>query len=136
MAAIDLALARLLPNEGFKPNIYTDSRGVPTIGYGTALKDWSQARAGAHALTDLQLSENEIAQHDWFLACDQVRQSVLIEMDYNLGLEHLLTFHKFLDACVATDWQTAHDEMLNSAWATQVGARANRLAQIMLTGAP
>ena len=135
-AVTELALPRVLAAEGFRPNPYTDTVGVLTIGYGTALSNWTQERAKAHCEVDLQFAEADLDGYDWYVACDDIRKSVLLDMVYNLGLGHLLGFAKFLDALRRQDWQAAHDEMLDSLWARQVGQRAQNLARIMLTGMP
>jgi lysozyme len=54
-------------------------------------------------------------------------------MAFNLR-ERLLGFHDTLAAILNDDWQRAHDEMLDSLWAKQVGERAQRLAKMILTG--
>jgi len=136
MSAIDLALPRVKANEGFSANLYNDSLGNPTIGYGCLARGWSMQFAADVCELQLQNALVDIEQYDWFDACDQVRQSVLLEMAFNLGLFGLLQLSKMLAAVKVMDWQTAHDEMLNSKWASQVKGRATRLAAIMLTGQP
>lgn len=39
----DAAVARIAKNEGFVPRIYYDSRGIPTVGYGSALTNKDKA---------------------------------------------------------------------------------------------
>jgi lysozyme len=51
-----------------------------------------------------------------------------------MGLARLRTFRRALAAMERRDWETAAAEMLDSLWARQVGARADRLARQMLTG--
>lgn len=133
--AADLALPRVKLEEGFRPYPYHDSRGFLTVGYGLNL-DVPMSERLASVICLWQLDELEFAcqQYLWWKACDPVRQAVLLDMAFNMGLEGLSQFHNLLGACVKQDWQTAHDEMLNSAWATQVGTRAQDLARIMLNG--
>ena len=78
--------------------------------------------------------EEELSGFDWYKILDANRRSVLIDMAYNMGEDDLLHFHNTLLAVSRKDWQAAHDGMLASKWATQVGVRAQRLANIMLTG--
>jgi lysozyme len=59
---------------------------------------------------------------------------VLVNMCFNLGFEGLEKFPKFLMACAQGDWNTAAEEMHNSLWDKQVGARAVRLEEQMRTG--
>jgi lysozyme len=69
----------------------------------------------------------------WWRDLDDVRQRALINMAFNLRAR-LLGFTNTLAAIQASDWQKAHDEMLDSLWAKQVGERAQRLASMILTG--
>lgn len=70
----------------------------------------------------------EFAQAD--TAC---RQNALYEIAFNLR-GRWQGFHKARAAIAAQDWQTAHDEMLNSTWHAQVKGRAERLAGYILKG--
>ena len=67
----------------------------------------------------------------WWRELDGVRQRVLVNMGFNLGLTRLLKFKKFLAALEERDYETASVEMLNSRWANQVGARSRILRQRM-----
>lgn len=136
MSAItDLTLPRVKIEEGFRPYPYKDTTGHLTVGYGLNLDSPMPERL-ASVILQWQLDEVEftLQSFPWWQACDPPRQSVLLDMAFNMGLSGLLGFRMFLAACVAKDWQAAHDEMLKSAWATQVGERAQRLAHTMLTG--
>ncbi|MNR52556.1 hypothetical protein D3C85_1724170 [compost metagenome] len=55
-------------------------------------------------------------------------------MAFNLGVEGLLKFKNTLRLVEIGDYKSASVEMLNSAWARQVGNRAKRLSKQMLTG--
>jgi lysozyme len=70
----------------------------------------------------------------WCRRLDAVRQRVIINMAFNLGGK-LLTFANTLAMVQRGDYAAAADGMLASKWATQVGARAYRLATMMRTGA-
>lgn len=70
---------------------------------------------------------------DWS-KLDAVRQAALVDMAYNIGQKRLAGFARMLHAVRTGDWQSAHDEALASAWAGQVGHRAQRDALILLTG--
>jgi lysozyme len=65
---------------------------------------------------------------------DDVRQRVLANMCFNMGIGKLLGFKNFLVAVQAKDWTKAVAEMKNSAWFKQVGQRAVRLASMMESG--
>ena len=53
-------------------------------------------------------------------------------MCFNLGAPRLSKFHKFIAAINNSEWIEAAVEMMDSRWANQVGARAERLKQIVL----
>jgi lysozyme len=54
-------------------------------------------------------------------------------MAFNLG-NRLKGFKKFLSALNMGQWDDAAREMMDSKWATQVGKRAERLRDMVLTG--
>lgn len=62
------------------------------------------------------------------------RQCVLTDIAFNIGRSRLEGFHKMLDAIRRHNWQWAHDELLDSAYAKQVKGRAIKNAQVLLTG--
>lgn len=72
-----------------------------------------------------------------YLNLDPIRQRVVIDMAFNLGYR-VLEFKNAIAAVKARDWSRAARELYKSRWATQVGAktgqRADRLAQMILTG--
>jgi lysozyme len=55
-------------------------------------------------------------------------------MCFNLGYPRFSGFKRFLAAMGTSQWDTAAEEMMDSKWATQVGDRAERLKQMVLTG--
>lgn len=59
------------------------------------------------------------------------RQHAFIDMAFNLGEPRLAKFKKMLAAIEARDFETARKEMLDSAWAKQVGPRAQTLANMV-----
>ena len=56
-------------------------------------------------------------------------------MCFNLGAPRLGKFRKFISAINDEQWIEAAVEMLDSNWAKQVGPRAERLKQIVLSQA-
>ena len=65
---------------------------------------------------------------------NEVRQFVLVDMCFNMGLGKLCTFKKMLSAMANGDYYTAANEALASKWAVQVGRRARELAEMLKTG--
>jgi lysozyme len=132
---------QLLTDEGLRLKPYTDTVGKNTIGVGRNLDD-----VGITKLEAMYLLENDISRAirdlvaalDWFPLLDPVRQCVLVNMAFNLGVGNskrgLLSFQNTLAAIASGDYAAAADGMLRSKWAKQVGHRAERLAKMMRTG--
>ena len=70
----------------------------------------------------------------WWREMSESRQRVLANMRFNLGLNKLLGFANTLAAMKQGRYADAADGMMNSRWAEQVGARAQRLATMMREG--
>jgi lysozyme len=70
----------------------------------------------------------------WWGTLDQVRRDAIVNFVYNLGMTRALGFRRMLDAMHARDYDRAADELLDSLYARQVGARATRLAHMIRTG--
>ena len=120
---------------GFKP--YKDSVGKLSVGVGHNLDDVPISyRAIMQILEDdiLNVMGQLNAHVAWWPSLNDVRQRVLANMAFNLGINGLLAFKQMLMAAQDSDFERAAKEMLDSKWAKQVGARATRLAQMMRTG--
>ena len=65
---------------------------------------------------------------------DEVRQAVLLDMIFNLGMARLGYFKKMFRALSEGEYYKASIEMLDSLWASQVKRRAIKLAQMMKDG--
>lgn len=124
-------------DEGLRLTPYQDTQGKWTIGYGHNLSD----RGISQAVADLLREEDlQVAQADLFknfpvvLTLNAARQIVLISMCFNLGILRLGRFAKMWTAIEAGNFSQAAIEMLDSTWASQVGARAMRLAETMHSG--
>ena|SRR5260221_12307796 len=133
-----IALKKLLcQEEGYRQFPYKDTTGHLTIGYGRNL----EAR-GIFPSEAIQMLENDIEYFEskirkslpCYASLDSVRQAVLVDMCFNLGVNGLLSFNKLINALNHNDYDSASDEMLNSLWAKQVGQRAIDLSQAMKSG--
>jgi len=134
---LDALKAQLVRHEGLRLKVYNDSIGIPTIGVGRNLQD--VGISGAEAMLML---ENDITrvmveldrEMPWWRQLSEIRQLVLADMAFNLGLPRLKGFRNALEAMQERRWDDAAKEMLDSRWARQVGPRALRLAQMMREG--
>jgi lysozyme len=125
-----------LPNGDHK--LYRCPAGKQTLGYGRNVEDRGITEDEADYLlsNDIIIAQRElVAAFPWFQSLDDVRQAVLINMHFNLGIGRLRTFRNALAAMQIGDWDRAAVEMLDSRWAQQVGRRAVELAEQMRTGA-
>jgi lysozyme len=136
VSALDLAVARLKVDEGFRANVYTDTTGHRTIGYGTNL-DAGITQTAAEALLTAQAQDilQTVSGYWWASGLDDARTSVVVEVAFNVGLHGLLGFVNMLAAIGRKDWPAAHDELLDSDAAHLLTPRYTALAQILLTGA-
>jgi lysozyme len=148
--------AQLRRNEGVRLAVYRCSAGKLTIGVGRNLDDCgisaaetrqlgiSVASCIAHGITNAQsdaLLDNDIDQVvtgldralPWWRSLSDVRQRVIIDMGFNMGVQKLLGFRNTLAAVRAGRWSDAVFGMAASAWHGQVGGRALRLEAMMLT---
>lgn len=117
---------------------YVDTVGKVTIGWGRNLTDRGISYAEAEELldNDIDIAIREcIAKFHWFPALDPVRQAVIVNMCFNLGMSRLLKFPNTLQSIATGKYEEAAIQMLQSKWADQVGARALRLAEQMRSGA-
>jgi lysozyme len=149
---MDQLIEQIKRHEGFRPKSYRCTAGKLTIGYGYNLT------ANYLRLSSLELYHSQLVgmgKHEaerllkLMIAkitdqleealpvinrLDHVRQDILINMTYNLGLAGLLKFKKMIAALEKKDYQKASIEMLNSKWQSDVGQRAQELSTQMITG--
>ena len=151
-------LDKLIEHENLVLTVYKDSLGIDTIGIGRNLKDRgisreeldyldipnmevvyehgiSEADARYLALNDIAIVENELCRvHTCVENLDSVRQLVLMDMAFNMGVPRLCKFKLMWNAIHEQNWEAASREMLDSKWARQVGRRAKILSDAMASG--
>lgn len=123
-------------HEGYSRFPYKCTAGKLTIGYGLNL-DAGVDRDLAALILDYQIINVKQACNlklDWFQDMDQVRRDVVVNMVFNLGMQRFLKFKKTIGYLNESRYTLASFEMLDSKWATQVGARAYELSEMMRTG--
>lgn len=138
----ELLERELVRDEGKRLIAYRDSVGLWTIGIGHLLGKEERmieiTEAECHALFQADVDAAEMIARGVLLTystLDDVRQRVIVNMAFNLGRVRLGGFAKFFAALASGDWNEAGRQMMDSRWATQVGARANRLERMIRTGA-
>ena len=151
-------LEELVKHEGLRLQVYQDTLGIDTIGIGRNLKDRgiskeeldeldiptidhvyeygiTEADAMLLAENDVQIVEEELLRaHPCVEDLDAVRQLVLIDMAFNMGVPRLCKFKKMWNAIHENKFDVASKEMLDSRWANQVKSRSVKLANAMHNG--
>lgn len=122
-------------HEGVLQTPYIDSLGNLTVGIGhLQSKRISLPVLEALYADDVTEVERGLDLNlPWWRTLSDVRQRVLIDMAFNLGVQRLLGFVLTLKAIKSGEYTRAAKQMLASKWATQVGKRATRLATMMRT---
>lgn len=127
-------------DEGRVDHAYQDSEGYWTIGIGHLIDRRKQGSIPdfiIDALLEYDIEEKS-RELDRILPfwrdLDPLRQRVVLNMAFNLGVGSLMGFKRFLQTLRASDYALASIEMLDSKWARQVGKRAERLSKMMRTG--
>jgi len=121
-------------HEGFVEHVYDDSLGIPTIGYGFAIKDLvlEEDLCDEILLRKLRiLGRSVMGKFPFFDSLPSECKSVLMEMCYQLGVRGVSKFKKALKAMDDGDWEKAADEMLDSKWAKQTPGRAKEMSDII-----
>ena len=145
-------------HEGLVLTVYKDTLGIDTIGIGRNLEgrgiskeelDYmdipsidaiyehgiTEADAYYLATNDIAIVENELARaKPCVYDLDAVRQLIVMDMAFNMGVPRLCKFKKMWAAIEAGDFDTASVEMLDSRWARQVKSRATKLSDAMKKG--
>jgi lysozyme len=133
-------IEQLRRHEGFRTHAYKCSEGKITIGYGRNIDEdggpgISKAEAEFLLANDVATYEASVkARIPLYADLDPVRQDILVNMAFNMGVDGLMKFRKMLKAIAQQDWEKAGREMLDSRWARQVGYRSEELSLQMVTG--
>jgi lysozyme len=130
-------IQQLRRHEGERLKPYRCTAGKLTIGVGRNLDDRGiTAQESAYLLSnDIDRVWTELRTRlPWVTGLSDVRQRVLLDMAFNLGIDGLLQFRNTLLRVEAGHYQKAGEMMLDSLWAKQVGMRAQRLSKMMQTG--
>jgi GH24 family phage-related lysozyme (muramidase) len=143
---LDRLKRQLEIDEGKKLRVYLDHLGYPTVGIGHLIKDSSPERIRGLRVGDkiteeechelfiqdisIAVGDCKIIFDEWDAFPSEV-QEILVNMLFNLGRPRFLTFKRMIAALYEKDWKRAAEEMADSRWAGQVGARATRLIKRM-----
>ena len=141
---IEMLREQLEIDEGCVYEIYNDHLGYPTFGIGHLVRE-SDPENGSPLGTEISedrvneafdadieivLSDCNILYPD-FEDLPEEAQQIIANMMFNLGRPRLSKFVGMKRGVDAKDWNSAADEMVDSRWYRQVGARAERLVNRM-----
>jgi len=132
--------ARIKEHEGYRDQVYKDSLGFATIGYGHLVLSTDIFKEGVvYKKKDLE----QVFDNDFNIAKSNANQlikglpihhqakCVIIEMVFQLGIGGVSKFKKMWKALKQNNYQTASEEMLDSRWAKQTPSRAEELSSVM-----
>ena len=143
---IEALREQLKVDEGVKYEIYKDHLGYPTFGIGHLITEDDPEHGEPNGTEISEDRVNEVFESDvakfvseakiLFPDLDElpdVAQQVIVNMAFNMGRPRLSKFKNFIAGVNDRDWTRAAEEMMDSRWADQVGARATRLRNLILT---
>lgn len=136
----------LMRDEGLRLEAYPDplTGGHPwTIGYGhTGLEVhpglvWTEAQAEQQLDIDIASFEHGLDEewiYPWWRSMNDFRQDCFVNMAFNLGVHKFMEFGTFQTLCRDGKFPQAALDLRGTPWFYQVGERAKRIAQQILTG--
>lgn len=134
------ASALILRHEERRKVVYLDSNGNPTGGIG----HFDPNLIPGTVLTDQQIDTwwrgdfgdvcNALAHLPWINSLSGVRQAVIADMAFNMGVHGVCGFHDMIECLHNRDWLGASWEMLNAPWLKETKRRAAEDAAIMYYG--
>jgi len=124
-------------DEGVCEKPYRDTVGKLTAGVGRNMDD-----VGLRPEEIQLMLKNDVAdaaydldtRYPWWRTMTPARQNALANMCFNLGIVRLSGFKSMLAHLAKGQYDQAATEALNSKWATQVGDRAQRIAELFRKG--
>ena len=141
---IDKLREQLKIDEGCVYEIYNDHLGYATFGIGHLVIESDPENGQA---VGTPVSEDRVAEafdediksvlrdcnilYPDFDDLPEEAQQIIANMMFNLGFPRLSKFRGMKAGVDARDWDAAADEMIDSRWYRQVGARAERLVDRM-----
>lgn len=138
MTLYDYLETDLILDEGERLRPYRCTAGKLTIGIGRNIED-----RGISIEESRYLFKNDIDEcaadlgmnFRWYAPLDDVRKAVLLNLRFNIGPHRFRGFKRMLSAIEAGDFNTAANELKDSAWYTQVQpSRSKRMVEQLRTG--
>lgn len=128
---------RLTLEEGKRNKPYRDPVGKLTAGIGRNIDDvpFSDDEIDLMLTNDINRAIADLDRRlPWWRTLSPNRQSVLVDMCFNMGINKLLGFVNTLRKMQAGDYKGAAEGMQQSLWYAQVGNRGKALVDLMIKG--
>ena len=128
----------LIRHEGLELKPYRCTSDKLTIGVGRNLDDRGITHTTAMQMLDedIELSIEDLRRNlSWFDEMPEPVQEALINLTLNMGIVRLMQFRKTIAFLRDREWDKAATEMLDSRYATQVGRRADEVADMIRSAA-
>lgn len=123
----------LIRDEGLRLKPYKDTVGKITIGVGRNLDDVGISPLEANTLLENDINRTLSDLDDnapWWRSLPEDAQRGIANMCFNMGWPRLSKFRKMLTALEENRFNDAAREALDSKWASQVGNRSERIADL------
>tara|TARA_R110000851_G_scaffold16857_1_gene54299 strand:+ start:158 stop:586 length:429 start_codon:yes stop_codon:yes gene_type:complete len=135
----DKIIEMLRLHEGVKTHVYTDHLGYETIGVGRCIRKnvglgLSDDEINYLLSNDVSRVTAELGRFKWFPELNEARRDAMINLCFQLGLTKLLKFKNFLASMEDGDYELASTHLLDSLYARQTPARADEIAEMIVSG--
>ncbi len=136
---------RLIRHEGVYLKPYRDTLGNYTIGIGHLITEEQATGEYANGITEeqaMQLLDEDIAKAKaelatdmpWTLNLSPLKQDILTEMAFQLGINGLMGFKNLLFHARSGDLDGVAQDMIDSKWHSETPARCEEIANLWLNG--
>lgn len=132
----DPEIAQLKADEGYRSERYKDTRGVLTIGFGTAATSGREIPEKIDEETATQWMREDVKKARESVAklvpdAPMEVQNILTNMTYQMGATGVKGFKATVAAIKEGDYEKAAEEMRKSVWFEEHPTRASRLIERM-----
>lgn len=129
--------AAIKAEEGLKLDVYRDSLGNLTVGYGHLVRCGSKITQNvADSLFEQDFQRAVFGYDTLGLKLDTVRRAAIIDMIFNMGVGNVQKFKRMIMHLKDRSWVQAAYELMESDYAKQVPERARRNRDRILKGTP
>lgn len=126
---------QLVDDEGVILKMYNDGYGNMTIGIGHNLSAKPITITAAYQIFDDDVEDVTVILRlqDWWTSLSPVRQDVMINAAFNMGVGGLLEFHHMIAHMQAGEWRAAAQSLMDSEAGALLTTRYRRLAWALRT---